>query len=264
MRSLDLAQIAPRLNGRRLGGKLHYFAELGSTNTHARVLAEGGAAEGEIVIAESQTEGRGRLGRRWESPPFVNLYLSVVLRPRLAPACAPQITLMAGVALVETIQPLIEQTPMIKWPNDILVGGKKIAGVLSEAVCDSERVAHVILGIGFNLNYRSSSMPPQIRNRATSVADLTGNSVERESALLRLIHNLDRCYGDLEESGFESLRPRWDRYFGLRGRRVRIENFDQVFMGYARGIDRDGALLVEDDRGALQKIYAGDVVPLED
>ncbi len=263
MSSLDLAQIAQRLNGRRLGGKLHYFAELGSTNTHARVLAEGGAPEGEIVIAESQTEGRGRLGRRWESPPFVNLYLSIILRPRLAPACAPQITLMAAVALVETIRPLIEPTPIIKWPNDILVGGKKIAGVLSEAVCDFERVAHVILGIGLNLNYRGGSMPPDIRNRATSLADLTGSSVDRESVLLRLIHNLDRCYGELEESGFESLRSRWDRYFSLRGRRVRIENLNRVCTGYARGIDRNGALLVEDDRGELQKIYAGDVIPLE-
>ena len=110
------------------------------------MLAEHGAAEGDFVIAEAQTHGRGRLGRRWESPPGVNLYFSVILRPRLVPVHAPQITLMAAVALAETIVPLIEQAPVIKWPNDILVNGRKLAGVLSEAACNPERIDYVIWG----------------------------------------------------------------------------------------------------------------------
>jgi len=260
---LDLNRVSQRLKIKRLGGKFHYFAELGSTNVHAWALAEQGAAEGEVIIAEMQTQGRGRLGRRWESPPAVNLYFSVILRPRLTTADAPQITLMAGVALAETIDAFIEQRPVIKWPNDILVDGRKLAGVLSEAACNSEHIDHVILGIGLNLNYRAVSMPPEIRERATSVADLTGNNVDRESVLVRLIHNLDRCYGELEDYGFEALQPRWDAYFGLRGRRVRIENQEQVLVGRAQGIDRTGALMIEDDRGELQNVYAGDVIPLE-
>jgi BirA family biotin operon repressor/biotin-[acetyl-CoA-carboxylase] ligase len=260
---LDLNRVSEQLKIKRLGAKFHHFAELGSTNVHAWTLAEQGAAEGEVVIAEMQTQGRGRLGRRWESPPAVNLYLSVILRPRLLPAHAPQITLVAAVALAETVDALIEQTPVIKWPNDILVNGRKLAGVLSEAACDSEHIDHVILGIGLNVNYRAVSMPPEIRGRAISVADLTGNNVDRESVLARLIHNLDRCYGELEDYGFEALRPRWDAYFGLRGKRVRIENQEQVLVGRAQGIDRTGALMIEDDRGELQNVYAGDVIPLE-
>jgi len=261
--SLDIDGIKKRLEAKRLGGKVHYFAELGSTNVHARMLAEQGAAEGEIVIAEAQTHGRGRLGRRWESPPGVNLYLSVILRPRLMPVHAPQITLMAAVALAETVAPLIKQAPVIKWPNDILVNGKKLAGVLSEAACDPQRIDHVILGIGLNVNYQVTLMSPEIRQRATSVADLTGGPIDRETVTVRLIHNLDRCYGELDEYGFEALRSRWDTFFGLRGRRVRIENGEDVVIGCALGIDRIGALIVEDDFGRLQNVYAGDVIPLE-
>jgi BirA family biotin operon repressor/biotin-[acetyl-CoA-carboxylase] ligase len=260
---LDIDGITKRLEAKRLGGKFHYFAVLRSTNVHARMLAEKGAAEGEIVVAEAQTHGRGRLGRRWESPPGVNLYLSVILRPRLLPVHAPQITLMAAVALAETVAPLIKQAPVIKWPNDILVKDRKLAGVLSEAVCDPQRIHHVILGMGLNVNYQVTSMPPEIRQRATSVADLTGSPIDRESVMVRLIHNLDRCYGELDKFGFEALRARWDVFFGLRGRRVRIENREDVVIGRALGIDRNGALIVEDDFGRRQNIYAGDIIPLE-
>jgi BirA family biotin operon repressor/biotin-[acetyl-CoA-carboxylase] ligase len=260
---LDVAQIEERLKARRLGAKVHYFSTLSSTNTYARGLAESGAAEGEIVIAEGQTQGRGRLGRRWESPPFANLYFSIILRPQLPPAHAPQITLMAAVALAEAITPLLASAPTIKWPNDILVHGKKLAGVLTEAACAGARMEHVILGIGVNVNYRVDAMPLELRRRAISLVDLTGGNVDRESFLARLIHALDRCYGELEDSGFEALRPRWETYFGLRDRRVRVESLEEVIIGRARGIAKDGALTLEDEFGALHHVYAGDVIPLE-
>jgi BirA family biotin operon repressor/biotin-[acetyl-CoA-carboxylase] ligase len=248
---------------KRLGATFHYFFELDSTNTYARQLAEAGAREGEIVIAEAQTQGRGRLGRRWQSPPFANLYFSVILRPQLPPAQAPQITLTAAVALAETVAAFIAQPATIKWPNDILVGGKKLAGILTEASCDSERLHYVILGIGVNLNYAVEHMPQEIRARATSIAHLTGKPVHRESFLRRLIQDLDRCYGELEQSGFAALARRWQAHFSLRDRRVRVEMLEQIITGWARGIDRDGALLVEDDNGVLQRVIAGDVIPLE-
>jgi BirA family biotin operon repressor/biotin-[acetyl-CoA-carboxylase] ligase len=260
---LDLAQVREHLDAKRLGIRFHYFTEISSTNSHARELAEKGAAEGEVVLAESQTHGRGRLGRRWESPPLANLYLSVILRPKLAPVHAPQITLMAAVALAETVGSFIPQKATIKWPNDILVNGKKLAGILTEAACVPERVEYVILGIGVNVNYPIDSMPQELRHRATSLLDLTRIEVNRESFLRRLIQDLDRCYGDLEQSGFEPLAPRWEAHFGLRGQRVRVELIDQVVVGRARGIAQDGALLVQGDDGTLQKVIAGDVIPLE-
>jgi BirA family transcriptional regulator, biotin operon repressor / biotin---[acetyl-CoA-carboxylase] ligase len=260
---LDLAQVRARLNAKRLGTKFHYFTEISSTNSLARELAEKGAAEGEVVVAESQSQGRGRLGRRWESPPLVNLYLSAILRPKLAPVHAPQITLMAAVALVESVGAFITQKATIKWPNDVLVDGKKLAGILTEAVCIRERVEYVILGIGVNVNYPIDRMPEELRLRATSLLDLTRIEINRESFLRRLIQDLDRCYGDLEQFGFEPLAPRWEAHFGLRGQRVRIELLEQVIVGRARGIAQDGGLLIEGDDGTLQKIIAGDVIPLE-
>ena len=261
--ALDITDVRARLSAKRLGTRFHYFTELHSTNIRARELAESGAAQGEIVIAESQTQGRGRLGRRWESPPLSNLYLSIVLRPGLPPKHAPQITLTAAVALVETVASFLPRSPVIKWPNDILVDGKKLAGILTEAACDTERVQYVILGIGLNVNYRAEAMPETLRRRATSMADMAGEKLSRETVLVRLIHDLDRCYGELEESGFAALRPRWEEHFGLRGRRIRVELGAQTIIGRAQGIDSKGALIVETDDGQRRSIIAGDVIPLE-
>jgi BirA family biotin operon repressor/biotin-[acetyl-CoA-carboxylase] ligase len=256
---LDLNSIRQRLAGQRLGTEFHYFAEIGSTNTHARWLAEQGAREGELVIADSQTDGRGRLGRHWVSPPNVNLYISFVLRPKLPPASAPQITLMAAVALAETLQSFLPVPPAIKWPNDITVNGKKLAGILAEMSCGTDAVDFVILGIGINVNYRVDLMPEAIRQRATSLSAECQKKISREDLLRRLIQHLDRCYGEIEENGFAPLAPRWEAYFGWRGQRVRIELLGQVMFGIARGLDHDGALLLEDDHGSLQRVIAGDV-----
>ncbi len=261
---LQLQQVQDGLATRRLGTKLYYFAEIDSTNACARRLAERGANEGGVIIAETQTRGRGRMGRSWVSPPFVNLYVSVILRPQLPPVHAPQLTLMAAVALADTIASFIGAPPTIKWPNDILVGGKKLAGILTESSCNSERIEFVILGIGVNLNYPVALMPEVIRERATSILTITKDTIEREAFLQRLIQDLDRCYGELEEVGFDSLARRWEAFFGLRGKGVRVEMTDYIMIGIAKGIDRDGALIVEDDRGERQRIVAGDVFPLED
>lgn len=249
---------------KRLGIKFHYFPELDSTNTYARRLAQQGASEGEVVIAERQSDGRGRLGRSWESPPYCNLYCSLLLRPTLAPAQAPQITLMAAVALADTVASFVSEPPAIKWPNDILLQGKKLAGILTESSCDSQHIEFVILGIGVNLNFSSELMPEVIRHRATSLMEIAGKTISRESFLRRLIHDLDRCYAILEDSGFDAIAPRWQARFGLRGKRVRVEMGSEMLTGRAVGIDRDGALLVEDDRGKHQRVVAGDVTAIED
>jgi BirA family biotin operon repressor/biotin-[acetyl-CoA-carboxylase] ligase len=261
--ALDLSVVSAALADSRLARKFHYFSKIGSTNSYARELAESRATEGEVVVAEAQTQGRGRLGRTWQSPPYANLYFSTVLRPKLPPAQAPQITLMAAVALAETVSMFIPQAATIKWPNDILVEGRKLAGVLTEAACDAERLHYVILGIGVNLNYRLDAMPDEIRERATSIAEITGKSISRESFFIRLIHDLERCYGELEVAGFAAIAARWESHFGLRGKAVRVELLDQRLEGRAQGIDVDGALLIEDQQGKLQRVIAGDVIPLE-
>jgi len=261
---LRIHQIQDDLRTNRLGKRIHYLTEVDSTNSHARRLADKGAQAGEVIIAESQTHGRGRLGRLWVSPAHVNLYLSVILRPKLPPVDAPQITLMAAVALADALAVFIPAVPEIKWPNDILAEGRKLAGILTESACRAEAIDFVILGVGVNINYPVESMPDAIRKRATSMISLAGASVSRENVARRLIQDLDRCYGELEEAGFQALAARWQTRFGLRGKKVRVEMTDRIIIGTARGIDRDGALLLEDSRGELQRVVAGDVVPVGD
>src|SRR3972149_9779552 len=259
---LDIIQGA--LGTKRLGTKFHYFEEIDSTNSHARRLAETGAPEGEVVIAERQFEGRGRLGRSWESPPYSNLYFSLLLRPALAPVHAPQMTLMAAVALADTVAAFVVEPPAIKWPNDILLQGRKVAGILTESSCDAKRIEFVILGIGVNLNFPRERMPETIRDRATSLMEVAGNSFSRELVLRRLLQDLDRCYGTLEDFGFDAIAPRWQAYFALRGRRGRGEMGGGGISGHGTGIDGDGALLLEAEDGVLRRVLAGDVVPLGD
>jgi BirA family biotin operon repressor/biotin-[acetyl-CoA-carboxylase] ligase len=261
---LRLQDVQDNLTTRRLGHRLHYFSEIDSTNSYARQLARQGAVEGEVIVAEAQTHGRGRSGRTWESPPFLNLYCSILLRPKLPPVNAPQLTLMAAVALTETVGAFIADDAAIKWPNDILVGGKKLAGILTESSCHADQIDFVILGIGVNLNYPVLWMPETIRGTATSIMTLTQKSVSRELFLRRLIQDLDRCYGEFEEAGFGAIAPRWEASFGLRGKQVRVEMTEGVVVGTARGIDTDGALIVEDGQQKRRRIIAGDVVPADD
>ena len=256
-------EIGKQLASTRLGKKIHYFAELDSTNRLAYKLAAEGAAEGEIVLAETQTRGKGRLGRSWFSPPGLNLYLSIILRPNLPPSNAPQLTLVSAVALAETVQRFLGTRPAIKWPNDILAGGKKLAGILTESSVDSERLHFVVVGIGVNLNMPADSVPEEIRDRATSLLILTDQFVDRTAFAGELIRSLDRCYGELEQRGFPHIAARWESFFELKGQKVKVEMGDRIVSGVARGIDRDGALLVDKEDGAIERIIAGDVTPVE-
>ncbi len=256
---LQLHDIQDGLNTKRLGTQFHWFHEIDSTNNHARRLAQQGAPEGEVVIAEQQAQGRGRLGRSWVSPPYVNLYFSVILRPALLPIHAPQITLAAAVALADAVAAFVPRPPVIKWPNDILIDGQKLAGVLTESSCNSERIEFVILGIGVNVNFPRSLMVDEIRERATSLMEIGQKSVSREAFFRRLIQDLDRCYGILQESGFGAIAPRWEAYFGQRDQRVRVELEHEVLIGEAKGIDGDGALIVQSAGGVRHRIIAGDV-----
>lgn len=260
---LQPQEIERGMEVQRLGKTVHCFVDIDSTNSYARKRAQEAGVEGEIVIAEGQTHGKGRMGRSWISPPYLNLYLSVILRPKLPPIDAPQITLMSAVALAETVQSFIPFPPEIKWPNDIVVKGKKLAGILTESSCEPDRILFVILGIGVNLNFPRELMPEEIQESATSILILNQKPVDRVVFARRLIQNLDRCYGDLEDRGFPLMAQRWESFSQLRGKRVRVEMLHQAVLGRAKGIAGDGALILEDETGALKKILAGDVIPMD-
>jgi BirA family transcriptional regulator, biotin operon repressor / biotin---[acetyl-CoA-carboxylase] ligase len=253
------SEIAPLLRTEWMGKKVHYFNSIDSTNSTAYRLALNGAEEGEVVIGESQEKGRGRLGRQWVSPPFLNLYLSVVLRPKIPPHQASLITFMAAVAGAETIEKHSGLTPSIKWPNDLLLRGKKVAGLLNEIHSETDRIHFIILGMGVNLNMDAKEFPKEIRTKATSLKAEKGRPVSRKAFTAFLLEELERWYEMfLKEGGAPVLRA-WRERAQIRGKEVRVSSFDEVRIGRAIDVDSDGALILETQDGERQRIVAGDV-----
>jgi BirA family biotin operon repressor/biotin-[acetyl-CoA-carboxylase] ligase len=254
---LGPAELAPHLTGS--WRDVRWFAEVDSTQRVARDLARAGAAEGTVVIAEAQTAGRGRLGRTWHSPPGQNLYCSIVLRPRLAPAAVPQIALVAGVAVAAAIQEVTGVTPRIKWPNDVLVEGRKVSGILTEMEAEVDRVHHVVAGIGVNLNATRSAFPPDLRGKVTSLRLVTGKPVDRAAFTGRLLAALEPRYGRFLGAGFALLRPEWESYSCLTGTEIRVASPEGEVAGRVVGLDDDGALMLQLPDGTTSRIVAGEV-----
>ncbi|MDY0383929.1 biotin--[acetyl-CoA-carboxylase] ligase [Trichlorobacter sp.] len=242
-----------------IGQRLVCLDEVGSTNLEAFRLAEAGAVEGTTVLAERQTAGKGRLGRQWVSPGGVNLYLSVVLRPELPPYEAPQLTFLSAVAVARTIEELTSMQPAIKWPNDLLLDNRKVAGLLNEMSAETDRVAFVILGIGVNLNMTADQFPDDLRTPATSLAVASGRPVSRVTFAARLLSNLDQEYARFCASGFGPVRDEWARRCNAFGRQVAVTVANQTLQGPFAGIDHDGALLLRLPDGRLERIMSGDV-----
>jgi BirA family biotin operon repressor/biotin-[acetyl-CoA-carboxylase] ligase len=213
------------------------------------------------VVAESQTAGRGRLGRRFHSPPFLNLYTSIVLRPELLLPEAPAWTLASAVAVADTVAETLadDEAVEIKWPNDVLVGGRKASGILLELAAEATRVAFLVLGIGVNLNVDPATFPAEFRDSATSLAARRGRPIDRAAFARTLYERLERVLDACAQSGFRGILPRFEKRFRMRGRRVRVRELDgSEREGRVHGIDEDGALRLEVD-GAQVRLLAGDV-----
>lgn len=255
---LDPADIRRHLHARRLGDRIECAAETDSTNTDVAAAARAGASEGLVVIADSQRRGRGRLGRQWASPPGINLYCSVLLRPELPPAEVPQITLAAGLAVAESVEAFAKSAARIKWPNDVLLGGRKVCGILTEMDAAEGRAPIVVVGIGVNLNARAEDFPPEVRPIATSIAIASGTEVDRAAFAAHLIDALDARYEDLLRDGFSAILPGWSERDALRGREVQVRVGDDLVTGVASGLGPTGRLLLE-TRAGVEEILAGDV-----
>jgi BirA family transcriptional regulator, biotin operon repressor / biotin---[acetyl-CoA-carboxylase] ligase len=243
----------------RIGYDIRYFDQVDSTQRVAAELVRNGTAEGTVVVAERQTAGRGRLGRNWHSPAGVNLYMTVVLRPRIPLPRVPQLSLVAGVAVAEALETVAPGLVALKWPNDVWLKGRKAGGILAEAITDSSRgLLGVLLGIGLNLNLASNQIPAELRDKATSVLITTGRKVNRVRFAADLFRMLDTRYREAEIKGFEVVRPIYHGYFALNGRRVTVIDGTTTIYGVVRDIDADGALILETEVGST-RILSGDV-----
>jgi BirA family biotin operon repressor/biotin-[acetyl-CoA-carboxylase] ligase len=252
-------EIKPILKTKWMGRTIHHFQTIDSTNSKAYQLALNGAGEGEVVISESQEKGRGRLGRQWFSPPFLNLYLSVILRPKIPPHQAPLITLMAAVATADAIRKYSGLLPLIKWPNDILLRDRKVAGLLNEIHSEMDRIHFVILGIGVNLNMDEKMFSKEIRAVATSIKIEMGQTVSRKAFLQSLLLELERWYSIFLEEGSAVVLKAWRDWACIKGREVKVTSFGKTFVGIAIDVDSDGALILETGDGKQERVMAGDI-----
>lgn len=262
MSDLEAAAIERELErlGAAIGRPLRVASLTGSTNDDAKQAAEGGAPHGAAFLADAQSAGRGRGGHAWHSPPGENLYMSVVLRPRMKADRVPPIALAVGAAVARVVERLLpegEGAPRVgvKWPNDILVGGRKLGGILVEGRLRGEEVAHLVVGVG--LNVRASSFPAEIADRATSLRALGSGHLERASIAAALLAEIGAVLPIFEAEGLALLLPELAARDVLRGRRVDVSGES----GVAEGIDESGKLLVRRDDGSLCRVASGEVTP---
>ena len=244
---------------RRIGTAIHLFQEVDSTNDEAAALAGRGGADGTIVIAEAQRRGRGRMGRWWQSPCGLGLYLSVILRPSISPAGAPVLTLMGAVAGTEAIERTTGLITALKWPNDLIVHGRKVGGMLGEMAVEGSSLLHVILGIGINVNQTEADFDGELRQTAGSLRVETGHPVDRTAIVRSFCESLDGWYERFLCDGPLPILEHARRRCLTLGRQVTARSGDQEMSGLAVELDGDGRLVIRDARGASHRLLAGDV-----
>jgi BirA family biotin operon repressor/biotin-[acetyl-CoA-carboxylase] ligase len=249
-----------RLPGSPIVGRdIRVFSETASTNDTVERLARDGVLEGVVVFAESQTRGRGRLGRAWDSPAGKGLWFSVLLRPEMRPQEATRLTVAAATAIRRAIHVTTGLNLEIKWPNDLLFRGRKIVGILTELSAETDRVRYVTLGVGIDVNQTPDDWPAELRESAGSLRMFAGAPVHRPTLATQVLRELDKDYGRVREGNFQSIAEEWESACGTLGQDVRIRIGDRTVKGCAESLDPDGALLVRTQHGHLECITGGDL-----
>jgi len=256
-------KVGARISGRSsriIGRKIFRYVRVTSTQDKAKKFAQKGLAEGTVVIAEIQTQGKGRLGRKWVSPKG-GIWLSVILRPEITPMEVPKTTMIGSLAVAKAIAELFRLEVKLKWPNDVLIRHipgiefKKVCGVLTEAVSGIGRVNYVITGLGINVNNR---IPPALRDAAISLKEATGRNLSRQKLLRKVLEEFDKYYWDFKRQGMGPILKECKALSAVLDREVRIECADEIVEGKALDIDEYGALVVETEEGK-KRVVAGDV-----
>lgn len=251
-------EIQSALTTRIIGKKVFFYPSIDSTNVKAFELARNGEPEGTAVVADSQSKGKGRIGRRWESPSGVNVYTSIILRPDVSPQAAQNLTFLSAVAVAEAVESVCPGRPTVKWPNDILIDSRKVAGILLEMDSEADRINFVIAGIGVNVNMKERMLPDAVRSIATSLAEKSGQEVDRIGFVSTLYASIEKWYRIYSMEGFGPILTAWKGYFDAEGKPIKVSSFNRTVTGICAGVDESGALLVRNPAGAIVRIISGD------
>lgn len=245
-----------------IGREILFFETVSSTNTVALELAEK-ATEGTVVLADSQDKGRGRLGRIWISPPGVNIYMSIILRPQIKPKDGSLITIMSAVACAEAIRNVTGVKITTKWPNDLMINNKKVGGILTELKTQQQKITSAIVGIGINVNTDVREFPVDMKQTATSLKNEAGVSYSREPIVAEILNEMDRWYKTLTTLEKEAILQAWKNLTSTLGRKVMIITPQETLTGTAEAIDNEGMLIVRLPSGKSKRINSGDLKILE-
>lgn len=247
-----------RLKGSLFGKRIYHFFKVDSTNRVALELGHAGEPEGAVVLAEEQTAGRGRAGRAWQSDRAAGIYVTLLLRPKLSPVQAPLLTMMAGLSARAAIQAHTGLEPDIKWPNDLLLRGKKTGGILTEMHAEPSQVRFVIVGIGLNVNQEKFS--GELASTATSLRIETGKLESRLEVLVRLLREFENDYNRFLREGPAGVTQKFEAVSSFaRGKRVRVTSGASSYAGTSAGLGPEGLLMVQRDDGQLVTVISGDV-----
>ena len=242
-----------------IGHNLHYYSETDSTNEAAKRQALVGAAEGTVIVADQQKQGKGRLERNWFSPPAQGLWFSIILRPQIKPTEATQLTFVSAVAVCKAIRSLTGLPVMIKWPNDLLCGNKKVCGILTELSTEMDDINFLVVGIGLNVNQREEDFPIDIKETASSLFIATGRAWRRTEILGKILHEYESQYQNYLTKGFGHTLLLWRSLNTTLGNKVVVNTREERFTGVAEDINENGCLLIRKDSGETEVLLAGDV-----
>ena len=251
-------EVLPLLHTQTFGRSYYYANQVDSTNQWAKSLANEGAPEGTVVIAEEQAAGKGRLQRGWYSPAYQGMWMSLILRPKFLPQDAPKMTLLMAVAIAKVLRNL--EIPVgIKWPNDILLNGKKIVGILTEISAEIEQIHYIVVGIGLNINISQEDIPKELQEIATSLFIHSEKKWQRSAIIADFLLEVEALYNEAQENGFAKILEMWRDLNITLGSDVRVVSGEESFEGKAIELDPSGALWVEKSDGSRLMVQAGDV-----